>query len=1162
MKRTRLVFIFVFLFSFLSSFCFAQDAGDGQVENLPGADASGDSSGVSNANFEPDYFTGAATYRYDIELPQGRQGMTPKLTLMYNSQRRSKASEVGIGWELNLRYIQRSLIDGTPNYAGDDYVSYEQGQSRQLIATGERANSCDEYRYKVEGEDQKRFFKCQNTWTMYDKTGKQYLFGQEPESRLEDNDQIKTFRWYLATVKDPNGNTIHYQMSGHFLSSIEYTGHQNESGKFRIEFRYEDNEYITKNFQAGFRVTLPKRLSSVIVFEQGVSGVQQYVFRYDTEGGTIKLAGILKRAWANRDNVVTELPEIRFEYSSLENERYWNAQRIPFRDPLGAADVVDKHHKFLDMNGDGLLDHVFEDRAIGSFAVYFNTGTDFEAQPHLWPDICNGPCNDEDDNDLIDMNGDGLPDRILGGRINITGEPEVFEGYFVQYNNGSGWSYAERWNDPACQSAIHRDECGKLNFRDMNGDGLRDRIIHDEARNVFLVYRNLGRSFSVVADEWIDPSPETEGVKVYLIDMNGDGLPDRVANSGSIDVYYNTGYGWSDFRERWDAPLHFSGGQTSFQDMNGDGRVDLVTTSSSPDALPRFLVYYNLGTAFADDAEILEDPIQDDQLSNHFSYENGLPGLLDLNGDGYPDRIAPVGNDAYAVHFTKFDPEEQPAYQQPPQALSVINNGLGVETHLYYSPSSKLHNRSLPFHQFNLTKIVQREGDEEKVTNIDYAMGQFYFPWGNPKGRKFDGFGFVRIRDSLGNVEKRWYHQSHNLSANNIIYVDDAVPSFDYNPTITPRSLEQEISIDGIRPWTYAALSGKLYRVSRYIRKPENAALVHKDVTTYQWDVATPLHHTTFAYLARKKMVDYEGAAAGRTSSISFSYSVESGNKTSILNLGEEGVDIPRLTRYSALQNIATDFGALPTSFVGITEIFERNGHQETLKNRVETNYDARLNLRERQVLLQYAGEADQTLHTSYEYDEYGNVIRITNPKNVITTLSYDNILHALPTSTTVAGEFTFQAEYNIRVGKITRSVAPDGRVSTFSYDGFGRLLERTFQNQWQERFVYDDHVDFGDGLFGTIVKRFTNISSDAGSDIHARQVIHRNGQGKIIQVSTLSEKSNGSYRTSYTRYLQNQTSNIIYTSEPFFTPNANRVEAVGHPELTIERDSLGRTFR
>src|SRR3990167_8969487 len=88
--------------------------------------------------------------------------------------------------------------------------------------------------------------------------------------------------------------------------------------------------------------------------------------------------------------------------------------------------------------------------------------------------------------ELLDINGDGKPDRILEG---LGGDQE----WYVQLNNGSGFDQAVKWNG-IIQLLPHYTSSANYAIRARNDQG--DKDIQE-----------------LVSD---------------LVDLDGDGLPDRV----------------------------------------------------------------------------------------------------------------------------------------------------------------------------------------------------------------------------------------------------------------------------------------------------------------------------------------------------------------------------------------------------------------------------------------------------------------------------------------------------------------------------------------------------------------------------------------------------------------------------------------------------------
>ena len=57
--------------------------------------------------YQTDIFSGSFTYQYKIDVPPGTNGLTPKVSVVYNSHAaKGKAGWVVAGWEIPLSYIQ------------------------------------------------------------------------------------------------------------------------------------------------------------------------------------------------------------------------------------------------------------------------------------------------------------------------------------------------------------------------------------------------------------------------------------------------------------------------------------------------------------------------------------------------------------------------------------------------------------------------------------------------------------------------------------------------------------------------------------------------------------------------------------------------------------------------------------------------------------------------------------------------------------------------------------------------------------------------------------------------------------------------------------------------------------------------------------------------
>jgi FG-GAP-like repeat len=244
----------------------------------------------------------------------------------------------------------------------------------------------------------------------------------------------------------------------------------------------------------------------------------------------------------------------------------------------------------IDVNGDGLPDIV--GFAGSDVYVALNTGSGFTG-PQVWlhcsfTATCGGwPNNTDYPRRVVDVNGDGLPDIVGFGGDNV----------WVSLNTGSGFSGPQSWlycsftltcgGWPSDANAYPRQ------FIDVNGDGLPD-IVGFSGAAVY-VSLNTGSGFTGPQD-WLDcsytvacPTSGFTGDYVYpryVVDVNGDGLPDIVGFGGSV-VYISLNSG-TNFVPGQQIALNCSftvtcAGWTDnntyprfIQDVNGDGLPDVI----------------------------------------------------------------------------------------------------------------------------------------------------------------------------------------------------------------------------------------------------------------------------------------------------------------------------------------------------------------------------------------------------------------------------------------------------------------------------------------------------------------------------------------------------------------------------------------------------------
>ncbi len=545
-------------------------------------------------DFHNDLFTGRFNYRIPIEVPPGRGGSGPDIALEYNSANAN--GWCGVGWDLDMGYIQRETRYGVPevggtysdtygNGAGFDSFTYSfEGQSGRLIFASDGT-------YRPEVDTSGLIFRYSGGyWTVTDRDGRTYFFGDSGYSQIDTT--YGRFKWALSKIIDANGNqtTITYQsVNGQlYLQQISYNSNINSpaiAANCTVTFTLEPRSDIPNSCLSGTEIDTTELLEAITVTCNG-GLVRQYLLSYAPSQSTGR--SLLQSV--REDGVSGSWPPITFSYSvqahSFQPGVTWgpikpqNMLNDTTGDSLSTVNTA-----LIDMNGDGLPDWVvqpFNPTPFTNLIVQLNTGSGF-GKTNNWG-MLNNESNDVFNSgwntingcntttwllsSLADVDGDLLPDRVMR-QYSMIGSG--YDHIQIQTNNGTGFGHespitgvssqantyytAEQLTYPSLDGATS-DGYGSASLDlliDMNGDGVADRVMAGDSGQFVVQLNNRNGSFASpvtwgnVAADGIGNYAYTpryrDGNHVYseLMDMNGDGLPDRVMQSGNGGVQLNTG---------------------------------------------------------------------------------------------------------------------------------------------------------------------------------------------------------------------------------------------------------------------------------------------------------------------------------------------------------------------------------------------------------------------------------------------------------------------------------------------------------------------------------------------------------------------------------------------------------------------------------------------
>jgi len=198
--------------------------------------------------------------------------------------------------------------------------------------------------------------------------------------------------------------------------------------------------------------------------------------------------------------------------------------------------------------------------------------------------------------DVVDMNGDGLPDLVLPPERTGTRHPWVI----LQQKDGS-WRPWEAAKWPGQDVKL---DYGAVRVSDFDGDGNLDIAIACHFLPSYVLYGNGKGDFTrTVRLPALNPDVTSQALTVA--DFNGDGRPDiallseldvgmgsgKKLKSGLVNVMLNLPGGWTAIGD--DFPREIFGYHLAAADVDRDGATDLILTSRLQGI--RDLVFRSLG---------------------------------------------------------------------------------------------------------------------------------------------------------------------------------------------------------------------------------------------------------------------------------------------------------------------------------------------------------------------------------------------------------------------------------------------------------------------------------------------------------------------------------------------------------------------------------------
>lgn len=1069
----------------------------------------------------PDLFTGSVTYSIPIDVPIGRNGMKPNITLSYRSSNGN--GWVGMGWELEMGAIERNTRYGV-DYSKEDYLLRQGGGAKELVKD---ANNNDRFYGKMEGGFERIIRRADDYgkpyWEVTTKDGKRFFYGRSMESRQDDPSDMnhdRIFKWCLDRIEDTNGNYINLFYAKDrgqiYLDRIEYTGSTGVDPTNVVKFyKEEGREDAFDMFIPNFRVNTAYRLKSIDIISnwrlsnQARVSTYKLLYRKSTSSNRQLLTDIFK--YGKDASVDTDNGTILNE-AVAQNLRIFSAKEYydidgnsfnPLMNPSGLDNLGwykgNTLHLVGDFDGNGKTDVLklqTDDNNLlllangnGSFHGYYPGSGWLTGNPVVLPGDFTGDgktdvltINADGTNKLYFPNGNGFSSQTNRLTLSPFGSYTTFKtGDF----DGDGKTDILRLDATSLlylsslnfNSTLFTD--GAKFTADFNGDGKTDIFNFGPNETNYLLMSNGDGSFNKIdrpnGIEYITYNNYSCNISIFTGDFNGDGKADFLITGKNNDnhVYLSNGNGTfthvpnpAQFNYGHDCQT-VAGGLLVISlrtlllgDFNGDGKADVLRASNDGGNL-----FLSKG-----DGTFLEKTQGGEDLNDI----NDIAFLVgDYNGDGKADvlRWKYNGTNNY-VHLW--------GNEKPLDALVSFENALGARTTFEYAPSTSYtpllitqYPYNLPFPLKTISAVTTNDGNgNDATTRFFYSGGNYY-----AGERDFRGFNYVKVTGPGPNGEQRisetWFHQGNDIAV-------------DVN---NPNALT-------------GYMKGKPYRT----RVSDGGGNVYSDAEiTYADKSVAPYYFNPLlqvdTYSCNGGSSDCKNDPKVRHTFRAFDYDMH-GNTTreeqhgNVANPADVEVNKTIVTTFSdnenswiiglpinetVYQGIGTT-GIAPNSKVKQTDYYYDGVTDCTTAS---TNQIPTLGNLTRVL---YWNDRGTNLENRMAYDSYGNPACSRDANGNITTFQYDGTFTFLKTTTTPLIPPTVVQYYGVDnvpadtglFGQVKNVTDPNGASITMKYDSLGRKTYETQPDGFWEKWSYPDPMSV-DNTLGIAGSQHVRVDNSLG---------------------------------------------------------------------------------
>jgi RHS repeat-associated protein len=717
--------------------------------------------------------------------------------------------------------------------------------------------------------------------------------------------------------------------------------------------------------------------------------------------------------------------------------------------------------------------------------------------------------------DMFDFNGDRYPDIVKNGYVRFTnkdgslGQSKRIEGFsYIRESDSLNYTLGISWSvDGTLQKTSYMangrivgqnadfstpgisffsgfgDTKTKNDFVDINGDGLPDRVYDDGTVRLNLGYKlgpveKLGLKKSIIVNKTANVNPggnigfstdkgayggglfmniSQAAVESCYMDINGDGLQDLIEKplyaipiagiipkDDNFKVRFNTGKGFTE-------EYNWTGG-TKDLPVSSDISLSINTGANFSIKIPLWAIV-PLGT-------IIINP----GIGTNFIYGKAEVRMKDINGDGYPDQIYKDADGIITANFNRTGRTN---------LLKKVNRPLGGSFEIAYNRNGNT--TDMPFSKWVMAKVTVNDGMNDTEGGVHNYINTYKYE---------DGF-YDRIEREFYGYRSLIHKSGQGKDTKEVI-----------STYLNEQYYEKGLMIKSILKDS----EGKIYT------KDKNEYLNHEICDG-----------SKFTYLHRKQSNYYEGTTANAKSeapmytSQEYKYD-EYGNVIEFIYNGD-----PATVKDDLITTIEYDLK--PDKYImNKPHMIKITGHDGSILRLREGIYDNKGNLREQRVLLDGVNYAT----TNIDYYSNGTMKTVISPQNergqrYYTTYQYDPKIKIYPERIEDSFGLYSAAKYDYRYGHVISTSDTNNNLMLYSYDKYGRIIRiwatydigkgrptveyyydhearpayaKTLNKEYCENFKTIDTVVFVDGLGRVIQKQKTN---------EVNNVVGRTISGKIV---------------------------------------------------------------